>query len=323
MTTCQCGKPTAGAVLCGGCGKTLAMAAEKIRIYFYELDTVAGKSARFGEGVGSRTVGREQPLPIDGRFAGDTADGTALRDATRNTVSTWARIVMDGWAEIEGPVCQHCSHESCVERVRRTWPTDSVGSVCAYLARMAPRVATADWAPEILDELTYLETKLCQFVDRPRERWYAGVCGSVTEPVRQHDGTTCACACHNGDGYACDMPGGCGLDVVATEPVTCTRELWAEPGQYEVRCRDCGTEWPVAERRRLLLAEAEDRVATIAAIARIVGTLGDRDVRTDRLEQRIRKWGHRGRIKQAGERYIDGRLRPTYRVGDVLELLRN
>lgn len=299
-----CARPSPHATICTECVAGLRVTLARIPDLFADLAVVTGKRTRYGDPIGGgRTVGKTQPLPIDGRFTDALGDGSRLRSDTRNTVTTWARIVSE---EIAGG----------------DLPADTIAACCECIDAHLSRAAGRQWAGELHDELSHVRRTLERFVDRPADRWYAGLCGYVSEPERAHDGDTCGCACHVGPTYVCDVPGGCGLEYATTAAVVCERPLWAKPGQHEIRCSDCGSTWDAAERRSALLAEAEDRLATTAMIARIVGTLGGPDVSTEKLGARIRQWSKRGRLRAVGTRVVEGRERPTYRVGDVLELLR-
>jgi len=318
-----CDRPAPFATICGACVKTLRKALANVSADYADLGTVRRKGTRFGGNSTKGSIGKEQPLPIDGRFADRAGDGSQLDFDVKNTVVTWARAVMDEYAEtFVGPICEECQHESCLRAIRRRWPSSTVTSVCAYLSRMAPTIAAEDWVAAMLDEVLDLERRLRRFVDRPADRWYAGVCDSEIEADRPHDGTTCGCGCHNDDDAACDMDGGCGVEYATIEGVRCTRELWADGKTPFVHCRDCGTSWDVEQRRVALVREAEDREATVRTLARIITTLGASDAGEARVESRINTWVHRGRLTANGRRVIDGKVRPVYRVGDVLALLR-
>lgn len=295
--TCSCGKPTRhGLTLCAGCTKTVRIALENIADYHDDLETVRTRQTRYGSGAGggSSTKGAT-PIGMDTRF-GPGGRGSRAQDLTRETVVRWTRLVLDEHPGITPPL--HDNLRACTAFLRRE------------LGRITPRPDADDF----LAQLLAVERALRGVVDRPAEGWYAGVCNAE---LAEHNGDTCACACHH-SADDCDIPGGCGLNDIH---VTCRRLLYAQPGQAFIRCRDCDTTWDVAERREYLLHEAEDRAATVETIVRIVTTLGDRDVRMSKISARVRQWAHRGRIHAVGTRVLDGRARPVYRVGDVLDLL--
>lgn len=92
----------------------------------------------------------------------------------------------------------------------------------------------------------------------------------------------------------------------------CGRHLYATSDSGEIEC-GCGTVHAVEDRRRRLLAAAEDVLADAATIARCVTWLGGEPVPA----RRLRVWAHRGKLKSVTT--VDGH--PHYRIGDVLDLL--
>lgn len=311
MTCVQCGAAVHHTTICRTCVRALQTTARRIGGHYRDLVTVEGGQARYGSGRGGRRAGGPRSI--------DLAAANLAWD-TRATLVSWCRTVMDAWPEYHpGPVCETCTHQTCTTAMRRAWPRDTVPSMCAYLIRMAGTIAAEDWAGVLLDELIDAEKRLYRAVDRPAERWYAGRCGHVEEAV-QHDGTVCGCACHHGAGILCDVPGGCGLEFAPEPAAVCTAELWADDRPV-VRCDTCGSTYEVQARRDSLLAEARDRTASVRVLARVVTTLGGRDLGEARLDARIRTWAARGRLTAVGARVIDGHSRPVYRIGDVLDLL--
>ncbi len=101
----------------------------------------------------------------------------------------------------------------------------------------------------------------------------------------------------------------------------CTRVLYADPDSDYVRCPVCRTSWPVKERRAVLLTEARDVETNVATIARALVSLLDDEPSQARLQDRIQKWADRGKIERRGHLDTDGRVRKTYRLGDVLDTL--
>lgn len=93
----------------------------------------------------------------------------------------------------------------------------------------------------------------------------------------------------------------------------CRGELYAIPGRV-VRCRDCGAVHDAEGRKRWLLGEAVNVRAHAAEIARYASALRGETV----TSAMIRGLAHRTRIVAVG---TDDRGRPTYRVGDVLEVM--
>lgn len=279
--TCPCGRPVDGTTLCRGCVKTLAWALANIAGDHADLDTLRTRQTRYHDPAPLRSGGGPIPLPVDHRFTdpqgADTHShqhwgaGTDLDWVTRNTITTWVRIVLEHHPHLPGP--------------RR----DTIGSCCAWLMTHASRIAVADYGPDLLDELCHLEKQLARFVDRPPDRWYAGPCTA-------------------------------GLSGLAGTWL-CGTDLYAAHGDTEVTCRDCNTTYPVEHRRAWLLAHAEDEWHTATAIARAVVVWTDYDRGETRLVRRISDWTRRSRIEVRDHQLIDGRHRPRYRLGDVLDLL--
>ena len=189
---CICGRPLSGDAICGNCFKTLEVALGNIAAYWADLDTVKGRQTRYG-GSGGRS-GTEKALPIDTRFAGlewveqKDADGriigfdpkipagTALQDATKNTIATWTRHILTERPTFEGPAHPACLHVSCSRTRRSRVPADNVPACCVYLLGQADWIRTQHWAGEILDEVTDVEAQLRRMVDRPADKWFAGPC---------------------------------------------------------------------------------------------------------------------------------------------------
>jgi hypothetical protein len=95
----------------------------------------------------------------------------------------------------------------------------------------------------------------------------------------------------------------------------CTLDLYAMPGAAKVRCRECGTDHDAEARKMWLLECAEDLLAHAALVAKALTALG-----YPVAEATVRSYAHRGRILEKGR---DEQARALYRVGDVLELVRD
>jgi ribosomal protein L37AE/L43A len=120
---------------------------------------------------------------VDARFLGWDADGTRLQDAVKNTVATWARVVLDERPVLEGPTHPTCLHVTCSRLNRSRPPRDDVASVCRYLLGQADWIRSQHWAPEILDEMVYAAEQLRRMVDRPADREYIGRCDECNETL--------------------------------------------------------------------------------------------------------------------------------------------
>lgn len=286
MTTCTCGRPTAGAYFCPACETTFRWALANVAAYTDDLGNVLRKQTRYGnQGASKGSIGKTQPLPIDGRFTATTDVGSQLAYDARATVVAWVRVVQTDQPELAGPTCVDCLHVSCSATRRRRFPADKVTSMVAYLARQFRLITSERWGLEMFDEMLDLERRLAKFVDRPADRWYAGKCSEADE---------------------------FGICVV---------ELYATADRGTVTCPGCGAVHDVATRRDFLLAEAKDiRVtATEAAAALLAWT--DYDGTEKKLIDRIAGWRDDGRLVVADVTSLLGRDRHLYRLGDVQDLV--
>lgn len=96
-------------------------------------------------------------------------------------------------------------------------------------------------------------------------------------------------------------------------PCECGEAVYARPGAPAATCRGCGAVWGVEEQREWLRAAAEDMLLTATEIARAVS----RPTQSV-TPSMVRGWANRRRLLAHG---ADAQGRPTYRVGDVLDLL--
>ena len=300
--TCRCGKPTAGAPLCPRCQTTFKWALVNVSVYYVDLDTVAQKQTRYSATATKGSIGKTQPLPVDLRFAdkpgkieiqrdGKTVEiqiggGTELRHEVRNTVVTWCRVVMAEQPELRGPACVDCLHVSCSAVRRRRWPTSSLPSMVAYLARQFRLILAEPWVWDLFDELLALERQLARMVNRPAERWYAGRCSATDESGN-----------------------------------SCTAELYAREDSGQLTCPACGTQHDVTERRDFLLAEAKDYQVTATEAAGALLAWTDYDGTEKKLIDRIAKWRDRGDLDVRDVTSLNGRDRHLYRLGDIQDLL--
>lgn len=281
--TCPCGRPVDGTTLCRGCVKTLAWALANIATHLADLDTLRTRQARYTDPAPLRHGGGPISLPVDHRF-------TDIPGADTDTDQHWGSGTDLEWVTRN-------TITTWVRHILETHPhlpgprRDTVGSCCAWLMRRLDRIRVADYATDLLDELLDVERRLARFVDRPPDRWYAGPC---TAGLSGLSGTWL-----------------CGTD------------LYAHPDDPEVTCRDCNATYPVEQRRAWLLTHAEDEWHTATDIAHAVTTLGDYDRGERRLIVRIGQWAgaQPPRLQTRGHRDVNGRPRPIYRLGDVLDLV--
>lgn len=181
MNNCPCGRPAGSSALCENCSHALQVALGDISSHWVDLDTVKARQTHYGGTGGGR--GGEKPLPVDARFLGWDADGSRLQEAVKNTMGTWARIVMEERPVITGPTHDACLHVTCSILRRSRPPRDDVASVCRYLLGHADWIRTQHWAPEILDELVDMAGQLRRMVDRPAEKWFVGPCDHCSKDL--------------------------------------------------------------------------------------------------------------------------------------------
>lgn len=295
---CTCGKPTGGEWLCEDCQQTFAWALVNIAAWYPDLGTIARKQVRYGtQGATKGSVGKEQPLPVDMRFVNaapigpgdhataDRAPGSQLRWDTWATVVGWCRAVMEDQPEVHGPACRECLHLTCASIKRRRWPTNTIPSMCGYLARQFRFIVREQWAPVMLGEVLDIEKRLRWMVDRPADRWYAGKCSAGDEHGQ------------------------------------CQTELYARTDRGKVRCPTCDTEHDVDKRREILLNEAKDYHVTATEAASALLAWTDYDGTETKLMDRIRKWRDRDQLEVADVTSLHGRDRHLYRLGDIQDLL--
>lgn len=129
-----------------------------------------------------------------------------------------------------------------------------------------------------IDEITYAVRTANRAIDRGADLDYAGPCGA------------------------------------AIEGESCPEDLYVAHDAVLARCRTCGTEWDVPERRAALLVVAEDQLVTTTEACRAVKTYAGEHL----TSAMVRGWKARGRLT-AHPDPRDGKDR--WRLGDVLDLV--
>lgn len=264
--------------------------------------------------IGARSGGgRKSKADMqDGLLLWDERASKAARNL-RGTLVTWTRITLEerGTLTLAGPA-----------RRGEPWPivielagpvADTLPSMAALLLRNLAWWCRRDDVKDFADDIAATVERARRVVDREPGRLFIGPCmadiigsgGGCPGPDR------CGCGCHNGYGNPCTFAGGCGL---GSKPIRqCTEDLYAKIGETVVTCRACKAEHDVAKRRDFLLAASEDLLLHAAWIAQALSGFGVQ-VKVERIWQ----WASRGQLLAHG---VDLRGRPTYRVGDVMDLL--
>jgi hypothetical protein len=177
-----------------------------------------------------------------------------------------------------------------LENVLTTWARDlsdeewrpGIGAhpahaAASYLLMSIDSIRKHPAADALHDEVTDAVRQARRDVDRPADRQYLGVC--------RHE----------------------------FEGVPCPEELWAQPWAEIVRCKTCGHDHDVSERRAWLLEQAEDMIVTVKEASRYMGQVGGITV----TESSIRGYIHRGKLS-----YRPGTIHGI-RLGDLLTVILN
>ncbi len=265
-TPCQhCTADTAGQQLCTRCQTTTRRALFNIAAYHADLFNLPARAAGLRR---SSQISDPTGSAISRAASSDPIEDAAAEAKT--TLTRWMRRLV------------HARPQAFMPR------DESVDALARVLTQQLTAIASQPWAGDCVRDLLAIELRLRRIVEANKGRWYAGVCGTIT------DDTTGA---------------------------FCPRVLYADPDKATVRCPACHTTWPVRERRLILLEQARDVETNIAVIARAALTLIDGEPSAAKLERRIQNWADRGKLTRRGHVDLDGHVRKVYRVGDVLDLL--
>lgn len=155
MTPCtadisrDCGEAGEASYLCPACTRVLANDLRELPSLVSELEVTLSRQR--GTDYAGQTGGHggETPLPI---HAGAYADGWVLR----NTLSTWARVLLEQGGRYSG--------------------SDDEASIAAWLNRNIEHIARSEWAPECADEIHYIVGTMRRTVDKPPDLVYLGPC---------------------------------------------------------------------------------------------------------------------------------------------------
>lgn len=200
--TCPCGKPTTQPI-CSHCAHQAAWALINIGFLYIDLETIATKQTNTQPNNDSHTpIGKTNPLPIDMRFINTdnthgrptTAPGTQLKYDTWATIVAWTKQTLTTRPPINGPTCHQCIHTSCAHTRRRRPPGPTIPNMIRYLARQHTWITQQTWAPQYLDEITNLETRLKKFADTQPPKVLIGACHGCNKVIyAQEDQTQVTC----------------------------------------------------------------------------------------------------------------------------------
>jgi len=182
-----------------------------------------------------------------------------------------------------GPTCQRCRHSSC-DRIRFALPVaNNPTAMAGWLRDRLDRLAQYPHALELAADLQ-------EVIDAARD--------AVDLPYRLYLGPCQTAGCVERDPRGRERP----TSLYATDTDAAT-----------VVCRGCEMSYDVAELKASLRETASDRLASATEISRALTSL-DEPV----TPERIWKWAERGRLVARG---LDPDKHPTYRIGDVQDLL--
>lgn len=295
--TCSCGRPVKDqAYICAGCTDRLSRALGDVPALFAEVETTRLRQSRTGgRPIGSVSRTADKPLPWDQRASEALSElRTALvRQVLHVTEERGTSLGVSAYAF--GPACAYCSqqayirekHPSCVLVINGAklaqGPADTLEAMSQWLLGQMEWIRHQPDAAEAVREIGQTVHRIGVVIDSAQERVYAGPCQSEQSA--------------EGDlGERC-----------------CLGEMYANKGASAVTCPNCRYSHDFATRRRWLLEQVEDQLVNAAWMASALTSLD-----TPVTAERIRKWAERGRIEAKG---VDIHGRPTYRVGDCLDLL--
>lgn len=154
-----------------------------------------------------------------------------------------------------------------------------------WLALFPDLLAMHPAAGEMCNDIAGLVKRVEKMIDRAPDRVYLGRCGAIIEETGE----------------------------------ACQADIYALLGKRFAACRDCGATLDVERRRDELLHKVRDQLATAVDISRGIPNLLERSISADT----IRWWAHIGKLTKHKPHPLDGRKRPRYRVGDVIDLAVN
>ena len=276
------------APLCETCGTKLRARLLGVRDVLGHLRDTAAKLSRVErDGGGS---GDQERRTLDGRFPLTAAASPSPVDFGASEAAREIRRVVERWTlRLLTDTAPPCGHPTCVAHLGPLCPAaatrsrarEGLGDAAVWLADRWAEIRRRPWAPEAADELARVIGHGEALVDAPPETYFAGACDATLEDP--------------------DLPG---------YVYTCGWELRARLGDVVARCRGCGTEHDIAQRRATMLAGVAERRVSATDAARALST-PDRPV----TASTVRGWKFRGHLEPVD---VSDDGVPLYRLGDVL-----
>lgn len=229
-------------------------------------------------------AGALEDAHVKGQRFGVTGTGIPNEDESPVPFSHYASKAR---AELLGALTE--AADAIAARAGYFRPLNTFRALSRFLASQVSWIRVQHDGPDMVVHLTRVLTAASRVVDRPADVVMLGHCNGTI-----------------GEGVEGRVPG-----------VVCGEALYAPANRKEVTCRTCQHVHQADDRRAWLLGEAEEVRLPAAALQRAVDGLGI-EVNTKQLEN----WAARGRLARVGTVRVLGRERPTYRVGDVLDLVK-
>lgn len=172
-------------------------------------------------------------------------------------------------------------------------PMNTFAALARFLAAQVPWIRAHHDGPAMVQRLHGVIDEASRVVDRPADVIALGRCGVEIEA----------------------SPSAKLLRAIGVRVVACGEQLYALANAQTTTCRECGAEHQVQERRAWLLGAAEEVALPATQMARAIDGLG-----VSVSPKMIDNWTQRGRLQPVG-RTTNRPTRPTYRVGDVLDIV--
>jgi hypothetical protein len=149
----DCGPTSEGSFVCSSCARVLRNDLRELPSLAFDLEvTLTRMRGTDYASRGDGGHGGEKPLPLH-------AGAYATRDVLRNTLSTWARVL--------------------VEQGARYSNYDDAPSIARWLSLYLDQALRSEWAPEFADEVHAVTGEVRRCVDIPAEKMWLGPCNEV------------------------------------------------------------------------------------------------------------------------------------------------
>lgn len=181
--------------MCGACIAELHRELQAVPDVWADLDLTITRQAKLTSGsVGGRTP--EKPLPWNER-ASEAADHLSV------LLLGWARVIVATVTTLHGPVCEACTHPSCLYADLGREPFHHPAAVSEWLGRHAAALIAHPAGPVAVEELLLaVRNARCAIDAPPRDLIYAGPCDACQGDLyARPDALTVACRwCYDDDG---------------------------------------------------------------------------------------------------------------------------